>query len=264
MRRRRRDLFSVDAEPALGGGDPLQADPAEARVARRELRDLERAKSPAEIDALRDSILSEPSLDPATRAEVQVGRLGFADWLAAKKARVGFVALLAVTLLAGLAGGPWSVLGALLQGSVHKPIFFWIYAVAIGPLVEEMLKQSGALFLLERRPWWLKHGWQFPLIAVISAGLFATIENLMYIAGPLQDLPADEFAAAVAFRWRYCTLLHLACSLLAAVGMWRVWRRHVADGAPAQLHHGYQWIVSAVVAHGLYNFAVTFLVGPGR
>jgi hypothetical protein len=260
VNRRKQDLFSVEDEPALGAGGTHQLDPSEAKAARREAREL--MKSPAEIDMLRDSVLSEPSLDPETRRQVRGGFPEFRDWLLEKKARVGTGALVVVTLLAGIAGGPYSIIGALLQGGVQHPLFFWFYAIVMGPVVEEMLKQSGALFLLERRPWWLKSGWQFPVIALISAALFATIENWIYIAGPLQDLKGEAFTEAVNFRWRYCTVLHIGCSLLASVGMWCVWRRQVRDGAPAQLHHGYRWIVAAVVCHALYNLSVSLFFGP--
>lgn len=264
MKGKRRDLFATDREPALGGVGGFEPDPAEDKVARREQSFL--AMPVAEIDALRDSVLSEPSLDPGVRAGLGFEREDFAGWLALRKLRVSFAGLLVVTVLAGLAGGPFAVFGALAKSGLGGvSALLWIgYAIVLGPMIEEMLKQSGALFLLERRPYWLKYGWQFPVIALISAGLFATIENVMYINGPLQRLEGDAFVAAVQFRWRYCTLLHVACSLIASVGMWKVWRRQLEDGAPAQLSVGYPWIVTAVICHGAYNLAATTLIRIGE
>ena len=261
MKRRDKDYLSVQGEPAHGAGGPLEIDPAEARVAAREAQEAHIA--PAEIDAIRDSVLSEPTLDEEIRGQLSAEKPDFARWLTEKKRSVSLGALVGVTLLAGIAGGPYSILAALFQGG-SSTVFMLIYAVIIGPVVEEMLKQSGALFLLERRPWWLRFGWQFPVIAVISASLFATIENLMYINGPLQELEGAAFTEAVRFRWRVCTALHIGCSLLASVGMWRIWKRQVADGRPAHISDGYRWIVTAVVAHGLYNLSVSFWWGPGN
>ena len=242
-------FFSVDGEPALSGGVSPERDPYESRIAREE--ELGHRSSVAEIDALRDSVLSEPSLDSAAAAELGEDRANFGDWLALRKLRVGMGSLVVVTLLAGLAGGPFAIVGALLKSGLGGiNIILWAsYAIVLGPLIEEMLKQSGALFLLERRPYWLKRGWQFPVIAVISAAVFATIENIMYINGPIQELKGDAYAAAVSFRWRYCTLLHVGCSLIASVGMWKIWRRQLQDESPAQLSVGYPWMVAAVVCH---------------
>ena len=86
----------------------------------------------------------------------------------------------------------------------------------------------------------------------------------MYIAGPLQELDGDAFTAAVNFRWRYCTLLHVGCSLLASVGMWKIWRRQLEEQAPARLSVGYPWMVAAVVCHGAYNLAATTVIKLGE
>ena len=67
MKRREKDYLSVQGEPTHGAGGPLELDPAEQKAAEREAR--EAGKVPAEIDAIRDSVLSEPTLDAATRGE---------------------------------------------------------------------------------------------------------------------------------------------------------------------------------------------------
>lgn len=258
MSRKRQDDFSISAEPALGGGAPPDSDPSEQEVARREAERA--ARPPAEIDTLRDSVWSEPGCGDANPA--------FGQWLSAKKAKVGLGALLLVTLLAGVAGGPFSVFGALIKSSSGGWIAAagLVYAVIFAPLIEEMLKQAGTLFLLERRPWWLKHGWQFPLIAIISASIFATIENLLYIHVhfPSMGMTAEQLHAASAFRWRVCTLLHLSASLIASVGMWKIWRHQIENACPAKLSAGYPGMLAAVILHGGYNLFASLFVRFGE
>ena len=70
MKRKERDYLSAESEPALGGGGELELDPSEEKIALRE--QLKRGKSGAEIDVLRDSVLSEPSLDPGARAKLGI------------------------------------------------------------------------------------------------------------------------------------------------------------------------------------------------
>ena len=148
MKRRQRDYLSAEGEPALGRSGGFELDPSEQKAERRER--LGKVATVAEIDALRDSVLAEPSLDPGTREELGTDRIVFADWLAARKLRVSFAGMLVVTLLAGIAGGPFAVFGALARSGLGGvSTLLWLgYALVLGPLIEEMLKQSGSFFLL--------------------------------------------------------------------------------------------------------------------
>ena len=262
MSRKEQRYLSVEGEPVLGNGEAPELDPGELGADLREHRSA--ARAPAEIDAIRDSVVSEPSMSEELLGVCSAEKPCFGDWLAVRKQRVRLGPLLLVTLVAGLVAGPFAVVGALFKSGLAGGNFLLglSYFAVLGPLLEEMLKQSGALFLLERRPYWLRYSWQFPVMAVISAGLFATIENVMYINGPIAELSGEAYTAAVNFRWRYCTLLHVGCSLIAARGMSEIWRRQVVEEAPARLSVGYPWIVTAVIVHGVYNLSVTFWAGP--
>ena len=133
MKRRERKLFSVEGEPALSGDSKFELDPSEQKVAQRER--LDGVGTVAEIDALRDSVLSEPSLDAAAAAQLGGERADFGDWLAVRKQNVGLGSLVLVTLLAGLAGGSFAVIGAMLKSGLGGiNIILWAsYAIVLGP-----------------------------------------------------------------------------------------------------------------------------------
>jgi len=146
--------FSVDHEPALSGGR-FEPDPAEQRA-----QPVDRPLN--EMEALRDSVAAEPAL-PGHADPQQWNR-----WLAAKRRQCTPVGDLAVTLIVALASGPFAILGALMTGRQDVPGY--LYAVIFGPVVEELLKQSGMTYLLEQKPYRVFAVWQFPFAAAICPG----------------------------------------------------------------------------------------------
>lgn len=239
-----REDLSVRGEPALHGDAAAQHDPAERTAAG--------SLPPEEIDALRDSVFNEPHLDPQREAA------RFRAWLAAKRRECSLTGNLLATLAAGLVAGPFAVLGAFAAG--NPSAFRAVYIVLFGPVVEEMLKQSGMLYLLERKPYRVFSSWQFPVAAVLSAFVFASIENLLYIhqfASVYTE--AARLAQFSLFRWKVCTALHICCALIASLGLRRVWREQLATGRPADVSTAFPMFAAAMAVHGVYNLGALFL-----
>ena len=239
MKDRRRKYFSVEDEPALTGRP--SASKFTREVAPEEARD--------DVELLRDSVVNEPHGDAAA------GRVAFADWIQAKRRSCTFEGNVAVTVLAALLGGPFAVVGALMSGQSG----WWglLYACLMGPIAEELLKQSGMVMLLERRPWRLFSSWQFPFAAVVSALIFATLENVLYLHVYLRRLPNVE--TIMAFRWTWCTGLHVVCSVVASLGLVRVYRRIRDENAPADLARAFPWFVVAIAMHAAWNLSAIFI-----
>lgn len=240
----KKDYFSVHSEPALEGG-ACRRDPSENRA---DLGNL-----PTEEEALRDSVANEPAL--ADRQDPERWRA----WHERKRRECSLAGNLMVTLAVAVATGPAAVVGAFLAGSQGATQA--VYAVVFGPIVEELLKQGGMIYLLERRPYRIFASWQFPFAALAAGLAFATIENLMYLhvyaAGP--DSGIEDFEAFAAFRWTVCTALHVVCALIASTGLIRAWRRHLADGQPVDLSAAYPLFAVAMAVHGVYNLVALFI-----
>src|SRR5690606_37992269 len=157
----------------------------------------------------------------------------------------------AVTTLAAVLGGPLAIVGALLAskpGSLPT-----LYLVLFGPVIEEILKQSGMTFLIEKKPWRVVGAWQFIYCAVAAGLAFAAIENVIYLhlSAPLQGI--SDIARLAAFRWTVCTALHVGCALIASLGLIRAWRQQSVTGGPIELGYAYPYLVAAIAIHGLYN-----------
>ena len=137
--------------------------------------------------------------------------------------------------------------------------FAILLLVVFGPFVEESCKQIGMIFQLEKLPSTVRHGWQIFTVAAISGAVFSVIENLLYRYVYLSKLPAERLSDVMDFRWKYCTLLHVGCTLISAVGLRRVWQDSRRDGVPCRIEKAFGWFVAAMVVHGLYNFTTFFM-----
>jgi RsiW-degrading membrane proteinase PrsW (M82 family) len=237
--------FSIEHEPGLTGG-PCQPDPAERRAA-------PGSGPPSEMEVLRDSVADEPAL-PRYRDPSE-----WAGWLARKRGQCTRAGSLGVTLLAAVAGGPFAILGALMAGQQGAgPI---LYAIVLAPVIEELLKQSGMTFLLEKKPYRLFAAWQFVLAAIVSGLAFGAIENLVYVGRLAAVLSPSQLAQVIAFRWVVCTPLHAGWAAIASLGLVRVWKKQVRDGRPADLSAAFPFLLVAMMLHGAYN-AWAMLLGP--
>jgi len=238
------EYFSAKSEPAHQDG-VFRADPAEKSVAPEE-RDARE-----DLAVIRDSVLNEPAMGSGGEQPY----LG--EWIANKRAECSIGGNLGVTSLAALLGGPFAIIGAFMQGT--QGWYGCAYMVVLGPVVEEFLKQSGMIYLLEKKPYRVFAAWQFIFAEIVSALVFATVENVLYIYVyvDLEKLARPELF--VRFRWTVCTALHVGCSAIASIGMIRVWRKQLADGRAADLAAAYKFFVAAMVIHGLYNLGAIFL-----
>jgi len=237
--------FSIDDEPALGGGR-FEPDPAEQRAAGVD-------RPPDELEALRDSVGSEPAL-PKHHDPDQWTR-----WLSRKQSQCTAAGNLGVTLLAALLGGPFAIVGALVAG--HRGFGPVVYVIVFGPVVEELLKQSGMTYVLEKKPYRIFSTWQFVFSAVLSGLAFAAIENLVYIHRFAAAANIKDVGRLAFYRWTVCTALHVTCAVIASLGLIRVWKRQLRDGRPADLAAAVPFFAAAMIAHGLYNLVATYF-GP--
>ena len=158
------------------------------------------------------------------------------------------------TVLAGLLSGIIAVIGAF-----FRPEGPWLVILNIfffSPFMEELFKQIGLIYLLEKRTWLLRFTWQFPLAGALSGLTFAVLENLIYRYHHLADMEGSDLAYIMGFRWIVCTGLHLTCSLIASAGLCHAWKRHMGHFMPFNLRDALWYFAAAIGLHGFYNFLV--------
>ncbi|MDD3119101.1 MAG: PrsW family glutamic-type intramembrane protease [Victivallales bacterium] len=242
----RRDYFSIRDEPALHPECCREKDAAEAPYG------AEQVASAAE--RVRNSIHSEPDQPDAMA--------GYRDWLVREEQQLNSGKVWAATLMAGVVGGILAIPGVFLA-SGQGVTFHLIYLIVFGPVIEEFMKQSGMIYLLEKRPAMVRYSWQFPVAAILAAGIFAVGENLLYQYFYLSALREEELVGTMRFRWRICTALHVSCALVAAMGLRRSWRLHRQEGRPWTMSDAYGLFTVAIIIHGGYNLlAATGIIAP--
>jgi len=239
----KKEYLSAESEPTNNDTE-FEIDPAEQRAERPDAKQ-------DEIASIRDSVFNEPAIT-LQKDEIYLG-----EWIEKKRAECSLAGNLGVAILAAMLGGPFAILGAFMA-SQHG-WYGLIYIIIFAPIIEEILKQSGMIYLLEKKPYRVFAPWQFVFSAVFAALVFAAIENSLYIhlySSPASIVDMETFTR---FRWIVCTGIHLLCSVIASFGMIRVWKKQLKDGKAADLSSAFKYFAVAITIHGAYNLLATFL-----
>ena len=158
--------------------------------------------------------------------------------------------LYAIALLGGLLG----TAGAMYKAALAGPTLVWV-VVLVGPAIEEVFKPIGVIFLLDKRPDWIRRPLEPILMAALGAAVFATLENYMYVA----VYAADRSAAFVVYRLVVCTAMHVGASAVFGLGLAKMWRHIRQRGGHFDIDVCFRYYVAAVAIHAAYNALVTVL-----
>lgn len=193
----------------------------------------------------------EPALRWTGRSDLPTFRSVYEERLQATTSSQRWRAVLLATVVAG----PFAILGAFMGAGGTASLAIILVVATFGPLAEEMLKASGALYLAEQKPWLVPDSWVLPLITLAAGLVFAVIENLVYLTIYIPD-PTPEI---IRWRWIAGPLLHGGASLIAGLGVRRMWMITHQERTAPRLRHAAPFLITAVVVHGLYNLLVTIL-----
>jgi hypothetical protein len=170
-----------------------------------------------------------------------------------------------ISILAGIAGGVFAVPAVILNeiagafSAVSILSAGGFVLVVLGPFAEETLKQSGAVFQLEKMRGSIRYSWQFYLSGMLGGLVFSVLENIIYQCLYLRNLPPEKLANVMAFRWTICTALHILCTVISSMGLRHVWRESLEKERPCRIYEAFPWFAAATAVHGLYNLSMTLL-----
>ena len=162
-----------------------------------------------------------------------------------------------VTVVLVLIAGPMGVLGALSGG--RESWLGVLTAVLFAPLLEEIMKVIGALWVVQRRPYWFRSRTQIILCALGGGFGFAVIENLLYLNVYVTD-PSPEF---VRWRWTVCVAMHTGFSLIIGLGLAQIWQRTIQTRTPPDLGRGSVYFIIAIALHASYNAFAAYVDSHG-
>lgn len=199
------------------------------------------------------SVWDEPALTPQLAGSPSAEQVTYARWLEENRRHWGFVKSWALTLALALVAGPFAVIGAFWNSG--QSIFGVLMMVVIGPVTEEIMKIAAPMLVVEKLPFAFRSGWQIVLCGLCGGLVFAAIENLLYIHVYVDD-PTPSF---IAYRWTVCVALHTVCSLIASIGVVRVWRDVWRRMSFPRTALAFPLLLTAIVVHGAYNGSVLLL-----
>jgi len=239
---------SISKEPHLSGR-AFHADPSERRAEKALSRSTDAAST--DDERIEQTVWDEPGRSGELSGAKPDGALDYPTWLEKRRAEVSSGRTWVVTFALAFSAGPWALLGAFYGGG--QTIYGVLAAVVFAPVVEETMKVAAALYVVEKRPFLFRYPEQIPICALSAAITFSFFENLLY----LHVYIPNPSPGLVYWRWSVCTAMHLGCSVIAGLGLLRVWRDVWERRARPRLSLGFPYLLTAVLVHGIYNaFAV--------
>lgn len=159
-----------------------------------------------------------------------------------------------ILVLAGPMGLAAALVGS--PGAARSVAFAAIGTVVFIPIIEEIAKAAGALYLVENRPWLVPNAASVIVVVALSGLVFALAENWLYLNVYLED-PSET---VIRLRQIGGPLLHTSASLLAGIGVSRLWTT-IHEGRTERwvFRPAVPWMVAAMVLHGAYNLMATVL-----
>ena len=235
------DKHSVNQEPHLRNNG-FDVDPSEKTAG--EIKPMESSSETTRID---HTVWDEPTLNPAAREQIPDDAVTYERWLDRKISERSVLKSWQITVLVALSAGPWAVLGAIMSGNQS---IWGIFAITVfAPAVEEIMKIAGLLWIIEKRPFLFASRFQIIVCALCGGLAFAVIENLIYLHIYIPNPPTT----LVQWRWTVCTCLHCGCSVIAGLGMMRIWQTTMRERTRPQISNASTYFILAMVIHGCYN-----------
>lgn len=246
-----RHEHGIEHEPHLSGSE-YEFDPSEVNASN--LLNRER-HSETDDDRIEHNVWEEPALSSKLVGEPDEEQLTYPRWLERRIKETDLTTSIWATLLIALSAGPWGVIGALWAATKYggNASFGLVAVVVFGPVAEEVVKIATAWWVVEKRPYLFKSVGQILFCAACGGLAFAAIENLVY----MYVYVPDHTEAFVRFRWSVCVALHVTCSMIAGLGLARIWDNAIRNLHRPQVALGIPWMVLAMTGHGLYNFAIS-------
>ena len=242
---------SIEHEPHLRGGK-FASDPSE-KVANDIVRHA--AEKQTEEDQVEHSVWDEPSRSPELTGQSPPLALNYSDWIDHRISETTATYSWLVTLGVAALAGPLAFVGTFLGAFTgHGETILGITMIVVfAPMMEEMMKVAMALWIVEKKPYLFLTRAQIAICALASGFVFAACENFLY----LNIYVPDPSSALITWRWTVCGALHMACALVASMGLMRIWTQAIENRSRPQLALGTAYIVAAVIIHGSYNlFAI--------
>lgn len=158
-----------------------------------------------------------------------------------------------VALYYAIVGGLISSLGVLIEESTRASM---LMLIVVGPLIEEVFKPIGTIFLLESKPRHIRSQHHIWGLCMVGALIFSLIENLLYIYWYAGGGLTMKY---ILFRYSVCISIHLTATFVFSLGLAKEFSRMRQNNTKFELENTLPYITAATVIHGGYNLIAYLL-----
>jgi len=249
---------SIHAEPtmsAMHGELDAKKDPTQSKAYAK--IDNEHLGESFSAEAER-SVFDEPTYSEELGGEVPENAFTYEKFLAEQlDATSTFESWFATGVIAAFSG-ILAIAGAILGESANTGLTGTVQFIAIAvfaPVIEEVMKTALLLWGVEQKPYLFKNPVQLLIIGGVSGFIFAAVENVIYLTVYIEQ--PDLFI--IVWRWTVCVALHTSTTLIASIGLVKIWQRVMRTGQFARAEIGARYLFIAILIHGFYNGSVYLL-----
>lgn len=204
------------------------------------------------------SVFDEPTYSKELGGEVPENALTYERFLAEKIDTISpFESWFFCSVLV-LFSGVFAIAGSMMSELTNMGLTASIQFVAIAvfaPVIEEVMKTALLLWGVEQKPYWFRSPMQLMIMGACSGFIFAAIENVLYLTVYI-DEPS---LGIIVWRWTVCVGLHTGTTMIATLGLVKIWRRVMRTGKFARAEIGARYLFFAILLHGIYNGSMYLL-----
>ncbi len=198
------------------------------------------------------SVFDEPTYSREMAGEVPENAITYQRFLQGEIQETTKIQSWFTAAVIAMASGLFAIAGSFVTefGNVGLTGSVQFLAIAVfAPVVEEVMKTALILWYVEQKPYVFRSAKQIVLVGMISGLVFAAVENALYLMVYI-DEPS---AFIIIWRWTVCVVLHVGATLIASIGLVKIWRRVIATGNFARAEIGAPYLFFAILFHGIYN-----------
>jgi hypothetical protein len=225
--------------------EPWMKDNQAVRMTDRPLDPNQLSKS----DDPEKSVWDEPGIASALTGDLPADAVTWFGWYQANARQIPLLTSWQITVAAAIASGLFASLTVLMM-QLHVQAQITVTIVLL-PIFQELMKIVIPIWICEKRPWLFQSPIQIVFCGVVSALMVSTAANVFLISVVFKNAPTW----IVLWRLVVCPALQVLCSLVASIGLVKVWRGIQARRGMPQLSDGAWWITAAMLIHGGYNAA---------
>ena len=199
-------------------------------------------------EEIEHSVWDEPAL--AGMATDPHDDFNYAAWIRERQASTSEIKSWIFVLAIALLSCPWGAM----TWFVYLGNFGWgdvVTQLIFAPLMQEISKIALLLWVIEKRPYWIKGWFQIFICCLASASFFVVLFNWMgWLMG--------THPFGLWFQWTAFFLMQLVASTVAAIGLEKVWHPTAYKHSPPVLEAGFNWFRAAFLINALFSAATMF------